>query len=57
MPRNRPEEVEPLLIDRAAAADIPAEAALRDWARAKLAFILSLTTQTESQLPLSTWYR
>jgi len=44
MPRNNAEE-EPLIIDRAAAAEIPAADAVREWARTKRAFISSVMAE------------
>src|SRR5262245_29248143 len=39
--RNRTETEEPLLIDRAAAAEIPSQDAVREWAHGRRAFISS----------------
>jgi Domain of unknown function (DUF4062) len=42
MARQTGKEVEPLLIDRAAAAELPSEEAVREWARERRAFISSV---------------
>lgn len=44
MPRHNT-EAEPLIIDRAAAAEIPSTDAVRDWARTKRAFISSVMSE------------
>ena len=41
MRRSGSQEAEPLIIDRAAASEIPSAAAIRDWAREKRVFISS----------------
>jgi hypothetical protein len=44
--RNRPEtEQEPLLIDRAAAAEIPSSDAVREWAHGRRAFVSSVMSE------------
>lgn len=45
MPRPAEEPVEPLLIDRAAAAELPSAEAIREWAREKRAFISSVMSE------------
>ena len=45
MPRQSRNHVEPLLIDRAAAAEIPSDEGVREWAREKRAFISSVMAE------------
>jgi hypothetical protein len=45
MSRRTSGESEPLLIDRAAAAELPSDEAIREWAREKRAFISSVMTE------------
>ena len=45
MPRQSHNQAEPLLIDRAAAAELPSADAVREWAREKRAFISSVMTE------------
>lgn len=45
MPRRSEETTEPLLIDRAAAAELPSAEAIREWAREKRAFISSVMSE------------
>jgi hypothetical protein len=45
MRRQPSNQVEPLLIDRAAAAELPSAEAVREWAREKRAFISSVMSE------------
>jgi len=45
MPRQSDNKSEPLLIDRAAAAELPSTESVREWAREKRAFISSVMTE------------
>jgi Domain of unknown function (DUF4062) len=45
MPRQSDNQSEPLLIDRAAAAELPSADGVREWAREKRAFISSVMTE------------
>lgn len=45
MPRRSGNQVEPLLIDRAAAAELPSAEAVREWAREKRAFVSSVMSE------------
>jgi Domain of unknown function (DUF4062) len=45
MPRRHDNEPEPLIIDRAAAAEIPSTDAVREWAREKRAFVSSVMSE------------
>jgi hypothetical protein len=45
MPRQSSNQVEPLLIDRAAAAELPSAEGTREWAREKRAFISSVMAE------------
>jgi hypothetical protein len=45
MPRRSEETAEPLLIDRAAAAELPSAESIREWAREKRAFISSVMSE------------
>jgi hypothetical protein len=49
MPRRQAEEQAPLIIDRAAAAEIPSEESTRDWARDKRCFISSVMAELQSE--------
>jgi len=49
MARQRAAESEPLIIDRAAAAEIPSEQAIREWARGKRAFISSVMAELQPE--------
>src|SRR5688572_12267775 len=48
MPRHNT-EAEPLIIDRAAAAEIPSADAVREWARTKRAFISSVMSELPAE--------
>ncbi len=49
MPKRSSNQVEPLLIDRAAAAELPSSEGPREWAREKRAFISSVMTQLAAE--------
>src|ERR1700722_20958237 len=49
MPRRSNEENEPLLIDRAAAAELPSADAVREWAGEKRAFISSVMAELPAE--------
>jgi hypothetical protein len=49
MARRRPAEREPLIIDRAAAAEIPSQQAVREWAHGKRAFISSVMAELQPE--------
>src|ERR1035441_9726454 len=49
MPRQSRNQVEPLLIDRAAAAELPSDDGVREWAREKRAFISSVMTELAAE--------
>lgn len=49
MPRRSSSEVEPLLIDRAAAAELPSADAVREWASEKRAFISSVMAELTAE--------
>jgi Domain of unknown function (DUF4062) len=45
MPKHSRNQAEPLLMDRAAAAELPSTEGLREWAREKRAFISSVMAE------------
>lgn len=49
MPRQSSNQVEPLLIDRAAAAELPSAEGTREWAREKRAFISSVMAELAAE--------
>ncbi len=49
MPRQSNSHIEPLLIDRAAAAELPSADGVREWAREKRAFISSVMTELPAE--------
>src|SRR5438132_9224283 len=49
MPRQSRNQIEPLLIDRAAAAELPSADGVREWAREKRAFISSVMAELPAE--------
>jgi hypothetical protein len=49
MPRQSRNQVEPLLIDRAATAELPSAEGVREWAREKRAFISNVMAELAAE--------
>jgi hypothetical protein len=49
MPRQQDPSSEPLLVDRAAATEVPAADAIQEWARDKRAFVSSVMSELPAE--------